>query len=199
MDAREILQKYGLDPPLVHEDFLRQIQRLPLYDRNWLYSPAPPPNELWQGDVVGPVSYVLTSEDNERGLFEGNVMLVSNTCDMVPAQSPFALVAPVFDVAIYTRPPDQAEETWANHLLSLRKFEISPFYYLPSWTEHPDSFADFSRMTHLPVAHLVDSFAADTLRRRASLSSKGHLLLLAKLAYFFVRLETDEVFRQTEI
>lgn len=197
MDAQEILRKYGLDPPPTHGEFLRQLRRLPTYDRNWLYSPAPP-QELLQGDVVGPVEYVLVSEDNERAVLAGDVMLISNTCDAIPQQSTFALIAPVTEVEIYTKPEGQNDEAWLNHLTALRKFEIDSYYYLPSWARRSDSFVDFSRITHVPSAILRAVFVADPLRRSISLSSKGHLLLLAKLAYFFVRLETREIHRQTE-
>jgi hypothetical protein len=198
MDAQDILKKYGLDPPLAHGEFLRQLRKLPTYDRNWLYSPAPPQGLLVQGDVVGPVNYTLTSEDNEIGVLEGDVMLISNSCDMVPNQSPFALIAPVTEMTIYTKPEASEDDEWSNHLTALRKFEIDSYYYLPSWFGRTDSFADFSRITHLPSAYLQASFVGRALQRSASLSSKGHLLLLSKLAYFLLRLETKEVERQTE-
>jgi len=197
MDAQEIVRKYGLDPPPKHDEFLRQLRSLPGYPHNWLYSPAPP-RDLLQGDIVGPIDYVLTSEDNERGILAGDVMLISNTCDAVPQQSRFALIAPVTELEIYTKPEGQDDEAWLNHLMALRKFEIDSYYYLPSWFGRPDAFADFSRITHLPSSHLQTSFAANEVHRSASLSSKGHLLLLAKLAYFLVRLEAGEVQRQTE-
>jgi hypothetical protein len=198
MDAAGILKKYGLDAPPAHEEFLRQLRRLPTYDRNWLFSPAPPVNALVQGDVIGPVTYVLTTESNEHALVEGDVMIVSNSCDAVPAQSPFAVVAPVMELETYAGSTSAEDPNWTNHLVALRKFEIDSFYYLPGWIQLPESFADFSRLTHLPSSYLKDSFDSDAVRRRASLSSKGHLLLLAKLAYFFVRLESEEIRRETE-
>ena len=98
----------------------------------------------------------------------------------------------------YTKPEDEEEAAWNNRVVSLKRFEIDPYYYLPSWTEHRESFADFSRITHLASSYLSDLFTADKRRRSISLSSKGHLLLLSKLAYFFVRLESVEIARVTE-
>lgn len=198
MDVADILRKYGLDAPPTHDEFIRQLHALPTYDRNWLYSPVPPPRTLLQGDVIGPVRYPATSEDNEICILEGNVMLISNTCDLVPRQSSFSLIAPVTEMAIYTRPEGETDESWLNHLNSVRKFEVDSYYYLPSWAANEDSFADFSRMMHLPSTYLEGVFAAEANRRAVSLSTKGHLLLLSKLAYFLVRLESQEIVRRTE-
>ena len=196
MDAQELLHKYGLDAPPAHEEFIRQLRNLPLDAPKWLYSAARP-SELVQGDVVGPVHYVAVSEENQRAVIEGDVMVVSNTCDMVPDQSPFALVAPVIELELYTTPETTPEDSWMNHLRALRKFEVGPYYYLPSWEGFDESFADFSRITHLPSKYLVGLIENGQSARKISLSQKGHLLLLSKLAYFFVRLETDQITRQS--
>lgn len=196
MNAEEILDKYGLGAQPAHDEFIQQLRNLPKGAAKWLYSPAPP-NVIVQGDVLGPVQYVAISEGNERALVESEVMLVSNTCDLVPTQQPFSLVAPVIELEAYTGTETTRGEPWISRLHALRKFEINPFYYLPGWIRFRESFADFSRITHLPSSYLVELFRRGTSVRKVSLSSKGYLLLLSKLTYFLARLETDEISRQS--
>ncbi len=196
MNAEEILEKYGLGTQPTFRAFIEQVRSLPENASKWLYSPSLQ-RVILQGDVLGPVQYVATSEENERALVESEVMLVSNTCDLVPTQQPFSLVAPVIELEAYAKLGTPTDESWNNHLRALRKSEMKAYYYLPSWAHLPESFADFSRITHLPSKYLVELFEKRKSVRKVSLSSKGYLLLLSKLTYFLARLETNEINRQS--
>ena len=197
MDAEELLRRFGLHPPQAFERFVRQIRQLPKFPSKWLYA-AEPPEILVQGDVLGPIEYVAVSEENRHGIVTSDVMLVSNTCDLVPGQSDFALAAPVIELEFYTRPSDSTAESWDQHLAAVRRFEVIPYYYLPNSDGLEESFVDLTRIVHLPTPYLADSYRSHQVARKASLTLKGHLLFLAKLAHFLVRLEAREAGRSTE-
>ena len=197
MDAEELLRRFGLHPPQAFERFVRQIRQLPKFPSKWLYA-AEPPEILVQGDVLGPIEYVAVSEENRHGIVTSDVMLVSNTCDLVPGQSEFALAAPVIELDIYTKPSDSTSTSWEQHLAAVRRYEVIPYYYLPHSDGLEEAFVDFTRIVHLPTAYLAGRYKNQHLKRKASLSLKGHLLFLAKLTHFLVRLEAREAGRHSE-
>jgi hypothetical protein len=195
MGVEEVLKAYALDPPQAFEKFVQQLRKLPRHASKWVYA-ARPPERLVQGDVLGPVEYVAVSEENQHAIVASDVMLVSNTCDLVPEQRDFALVAPVIELDIYTPPDTASDDSWNEHVGAVRRFEVIPYYYLPAVGGGlQESFADFTRITNLPTGYLSDSFSNRVVTRKSSLSLKGHLLLLAKLAHFLVRSEAAEIER----
>jgi len=194
MKAEEILRKYGLGTQLSHQEFLQQLHRLPLFREKWLYWTSTT-KHLLQGDIVGPIQLVLSSKNNRHGLLEVNAIVVSNTCNLVPIQEDFALLAPVVTISEHIRPRKKPEDVWKQHLLAIRKFEIIPYCYLPKIEGLEESFADFSRITHIPTISLSNMLSDGKVSRIASLSRKGHLLFLSKLTYFLARLESKEVSR----
>jgi hypothetical protein len=122
-------------------------------------------------------------------------MIVSNTCDLVIGQDEYAVIVPIVSFAEHLQANPMAEGAVRDFHRSLRQNIIARYFYLSAVGRLPESFADFSRPTAIELPALYERLAGTALTDHLSLSLKGHLLLLMKLAYHIARQETPEVNR----
>jgi len=165
MTAEEILGRYL--PPSEHQDFVQQIRALPEGVEKWLYA-ASYANGIWQGDVLSEMELTVVEVDRIE-VYDTKVIVVSNTCDLVPGQDDYGIVAPVFELSTWVDilPPEGRE----TRVRLMRCYRINRYFYLPAKGTLPESYVDLSRLC---------SVSLDVIRARAqpivSLSLKGFLL-----------------------
>lgn len=166
-----------------------QLKQFPRGFEKWVYAPAFP-TELYQGDILTPLSSVAIDENGDVTRAELDGMVISNTCDAQLNQGEFLLIAPVFNLEDYRKNSNLRGEDLDNHIRALMDNKISQLMFLPESDGVRGCFVDFARTC--PVS--LEFFHSDKVQKKRvlSLSQYGHYFLLVKLAYHFTRPEAPD-------
>jgi len=191
----EILSRWL--PHYTQRQFAAEVRALSTHGEKWLYRPGQPA-QLWQGDVLPDLPFLSVGSNEEVSVAVSWGLIISNTCDLVIGQDEYAVIVPIISFAEHLQANPMAEKTLTSFHQSLRENIVSRYFYLPASGRLPESFADFSRPTAIELPVLYERLAATALTDHLSLSLKGHLLLLMKLAYHVARPETPDVTRAAD-
>lgn len=146
---------------------------------------------LFQGDGTN----ALIGNFPDPKIQEGKVLLLSNTCDMDPANirlNPSRIMyAPILNLDKYIESLTKKEisdEKIHNHIQDLKSQTISQIFYLPTyhlWGHDSIVLFDRAISIHLSSDHVRNMVDA----RHFTLSNFGFYLLVLKLSYHFSRIQ----------
>lgn len=142
-----------------------------------------PPANVCQGDVLGPLPFIL--RDPSGSLSEDIVdgMLISQSCDYDNDQ--FATFAPCYPLQRFAA---------LGFYASILANEKTALFYLPPIGRHRGMVADLAAMQPFPKAFLEQQLASTAAARVCSFSDIGYVLFLMKLTVHFMRPQPpDEV------
>jgi hypothetical protein len=173
--------------------FREQLKNFPDGYEKWVYA-ASLPEKIYQGDVFKTVPFVCIDDNGAATpLDEFPGMVISNTCDVQPKRSDFALIAPVIELDDYKKMSDLTGEALENHISALMENELSQVMYLPDRAGLGPCFVDFGQIWPISLNYLHEGLAQ---QRILSFSQCGHYLMLIKLAHHLSRAEADDAKRQ---
>lgn len=189
-DIRIYLPKY-LSPESEYSLF-EELKRFPENMDSRLYSPYSMSEErILQGDGIRDL-LVVNLPDPKIG--PANCMVLSNSCDMDPANKRLfdsrIVYAPIFNLDKYSgllvSKKIKSIVSIESHIDSIKKQQVTQIFYLPKGgqLEH-DSIVFFDRVSNCKS----DFISAERLRevKLFSLSQYGHYLFLFKLSVHLTR------------
>lgn len=142
---------------------------------------SPPNDRLMQGDIVGPLPFLLETADGELVQKAVPGMLLSQSCDF--DEDVHVLFAPAYPYA------DVAHTKNAS---SIRANEMTPLFYLPPLLRREALVVDFRLMQPLRKASILTKYEKGAYRRTSSFTDEGWYLLLAKLTLHFLRPQASD-------
>jgi len=146
-----------------------------------MYNQFSPDEAFYQGDILVDTPCFVDREDRNEAEIENasikrlSVMILSQTCDIL--RKKFVIIAPVVTV-------QDLQETGvvnADQIRSLKKQDIKYWFYLPAHEDFPDSYVEFTKITHTSISNLIKN------KRMKSLSDLGRHWLSYKVSDFFGR------------
>ncbi|WML24110.1 hypothetical protein [Neobacillus sp. OS1-33] len=156
-------------------------------------------NSLEQGDVLENISIAMPSPEfyigksKRVGMKATNVIILTQTCDLANAKTPWVYVTPVRSIEVFKKQyasQEQSEEQINKHLENIRRGNMPKYHMINQCNLEPlrldISILDLREVYSLPFKY-VKEFANQGERRRRMLSPyKEHLG--QAYARFFMRI-----------
>ncbi len=145
---------------------------------------------VYQGDALTGLPYINFPDPRIEPL---TCVVLSNTCDVEPSNqrkySSSIVYSPVINIAKYKKLLIDKEiyspSVLEAHLGAIRRQEITQIFYLPSYSDMPESIVFLDRLCHCDSNFVLRDDVSS--RRLFSLSQYGFYLFLYKLSIHFTR------------